>query len=325
MNYKKPFYSLRLKSKNAGYHIAVNDCLIAAHLNITPNQMEYPINHWLKNGENTFDIHHINVTTGFGKKGLRADGEITIELCVRENDQNKTKVIHTTAYRGVTLNLDKNKTDYTDIDALKSTLKSSTKPCRFNVIDNEIVLAEGGAFIIGDHQVKEGVTLALQISQTITLPTPFPLWRFFEADELTYHEDLSDEEWESTRKNMIEEVYQPVWQALNDDDTDALTALFTGRGKEFDQAFYKPNDGQDTYEMVHHLSGLINDKTLLAIRPLKMAGCDVHVSFNKKLTWLHNFDLPLSSKLEFRFKEAEMVTRIPVMFARFDGKWEIVR
>ncbi len=325
MNYKKPFYTLRLKSNNTGYRLTINGCLIGVNLDISPNQMEYPINHWLKDGDNSFDIYHLNVSTGFGKKGLRADGEITLELCVRENDQQEAKVIQKTVYHGATLNLDKNKVDYTDVEALLSTLEHSSKPSQFNIIDNELQFAEDGAFIIGNYQVKKGITKALHIHQIISLPTPFPLWRFFEADDLNSHLNYTLEEWKTTRHQMIDEVYQPVWQALNDNNTKALTALFTNRGKEFDQAFYKANEGQDTYEMVHHLTGLINDPGLETIRPLNFDACDVHVSFNNKLTWLHNLKLPLSSKLEFKFKEAEMVTRIPVMFARFDGIWEIVR
>jgi len=325
MNYQKPFYSLRIKSNNTGYRIVINGCHIDDHRSQTTNQMEYPINHWLKNGENSFDIYHLNVNTGFGKKGLRADGEITLELCVRENDQQDVKVINTMVYLGASLNLNKNKVDYTDVDALFSTLNNSTKPSQFNVVNNELIPVEDGEFIIGDYQVKKGITKALHINQTVSLPAPFPRWRFFDADELTYHLDLTDEEWVSSRKQMLEEVYPPLWQALNDNDTQALTDLFKGRGEEFDQAFYKPNKGQDTFEMVHHLKGLINDQDLSSVRPLKLDESDIHVSFNKKLTWLHVFDYPLTSIVDFKHKHADIVTRIPIMFARFDGKWEIVR
>ncbi len=180
-------------------------------------------------------------------------------------------------------------------------------------------------FIIGDYKVQNGITKALHINQTITLPTPFPLWRFFEADELKHHYDMSDEEWEVARKDLFDNAYQPLWQAINENDKEKLKEQFTERGKEYDLAFYKPNKGQDTYEMVHHISGLINDSDLESIRPINFDYSDICVSFNHQLAWLHNFELPLSSKLEFKHKNADLVTRIPVMFARFDGKWEIVR
>jgi len=325
MNYKKPFYSLRIQSKNAGYCLVVNGCLIEEHDSLAPNQMEYPINHWLKNGENSFDIYHLNVNTDFGKLGLRADGEITLELCVRENDQQVVQSIQKTIYSGSQLNLDRNIVNYSDVESLLATLENSSQPSQFNIVNGEKIVSDDGAFITGDYSVENGMTEALHISQKITLPAPFPLWRFFEADELTYHLDLTDEEWESTRKHMVEEVYQPLWQALNDNNLNALTELFKGRGEEFDQAFYKANKGQDTFEMVHHLKGLINDEDIESIRPVLLDASDVHVSFNQKLSWLHNFDLPLSSKVAFKHKHADIVTRIPVMFARFDGKWEIVR
>ncbi|PKF63507.1 hypothetical protein CW745_01255 [Psychromonas sp. psych-6C06] len=325
MNYKKPFYSLRLKSNNAGYYLVINGCIIEEHNGIEPNQMEFPINQWIKNGENSFEIYHLNVPTGFGKLGLRADGEIILELCVRENDEQNAIVIQRTAYVGTTLNLDRNKVNYSDVEALQSTLISSSRPCQFNIHNSNIKLADDGKFAIGEYQVGKGITEALQISQTITLPTPFPLWRFFEADELKHHYDMTDEEWEVARKDLYNNAYQPLWQAINDNDKEKLKQLFTERGKEYDLAFYKPNKGQDTYEMVHHISGLINDSELESVLPINFDYSDICVSFNHQLAWLHNFELPLSSKLEFKHKNADLVTRIPVMFAHFDGKWEIVR
>lgn len=123
---------------------------------------------------------------------------------------------------------------------------------------------------------------------------------------------------------MIDEVYQPVWQALKDNDAKALKALFFERGKEYDQAFYK-EAGKDVYEMVVHLRSLVGNDDLSSVRDLDINACDVAVAYNNKLSWLHNWDLSLSSVLDFKHLDADLVTRIPVMFARFDGKWEIVR
>jgi len=323
-NYQQPFYTIRFKSQHCGYRLAVNGCVIEDDRIGEQSAMEYPINHWLKSGENTIDIYHLNINTPFGKKGLLTDGCLNLELCVRENDSHEVTVLSTTEYNGAKLNIDENRANYDDIDALRSTIETSTQPTQFDVIDDQVILSDQGAFIIGDYQVKKGITKALQITQKLTLPAPFPLWRFFEADDLPYHNDLSDDEWKATRQMMIDEVYQPIWQALHDDDAQAIKDLFAGRGKELDQAFYKKN-GQDVYEMVVHLRGIINDDDLSSVRELDFDYCDVAVAFNHKLSWLHNWKLSLSSKLAFDHLGADIETRIPVMFARFDGKWEIVR
>jgi hypothetical protein len=325
MNFKQPFYTVKLNTRHCGYRIAVNGCVIDEDRIGELSNTEYPINHYLKNGANSIDIYHLNIVRKNGKKkGLHEEGFLTLSLCVRENDSAESMVLSKTVYDSAKVRRDEGKVIYTDIEGLLETIEKSTPHSQFDVVSNKILPNENGVFTVGQYQVKKGQTKALQITQTVTLPAPFPLWRFFQADDLPPHNDLSDDEWIATRKMMIEQVYQPVYQALLDDDTEALTALFAGRGKELDQAFYK-KDGQDVYEMVKHLKGIINNPDFQPIRALKFDYCDVAVAFNQKMTWLHNWDLTMSGKLEFKHKEAEIVTRIPVQFARFDGNWEIVR
>jgi len=325
MNFKQPFYTLKLNTRHCGYSIAVNGCVIDEDRTGEVSNTEYPINHYLKNGDNNIEIHHINIVTkGDEKTGMHEDGLLTLSLCVRENDNTESIVLSETVYDAKKLNMVDFGPVYTDMENLLASIERSSPKSQFDVVDNKLTLNNEGAFSVGRYELKEGPTNALQITQNIALPTPFPLWRFFQADELAFHNDLSDDEWTNTRKMMIEQVYQPVYQALLDDDTAALTALFSGRGKELDQAFYK-KEGQDVYEMVKHLKGIINDPDFQAVRTLQLDSCDVVVAFNQKMTWLHNWDLTMSGKLEFKHKEANIVQEIPVRFARFDGNWEIVR
>ncbi len=324
MNFKQPFYTIKLNTRHCGYVIAVNGCVIDEDRIGELSNTEYPINHFLKNGNNSIDIHQLNIMTPGEQTGMHEEGFLTLSLCVRENDSTESMVLSETVYDATKLNIIDFEPDYTDMDNLLASIERSSPKSQFDIVDNKVVINDGGAFSVGHYELQKGPCHALQITQTVNLPAPFPLWRFFQADDLTPHNDLSDDEWIATRKMMIEQVYQPVYQALLDDDTEALTALFAGRGKELDQAFYK-KDGQDVYEMVKHLKGIINNPDFQPIRALKFDYCDVAVAFNQKMTWLHNWDLTMSGKLEFKHKEAEIVTRIPVQFARFDGNWEIVR
>ena len=104
---------------------------------------------------------------------------------------------------------------------------------------------------------------------------------------------------------------------------EAIKPLFAGRGKEYDQAFYKP-DGQDLYEMRVHLNDIVHDKKR-ELQPLQLEKVDVCVAYNNKLTWLHTFDYILYSGIKFNFTNADLETCIPMFWARFDGQWEIVR
>lgn len=324
MNYQQPVYTLRLTSKHCGYSITVNGCVIDDDISGQATSMEYPINHYLKNGDNKFDIYHRNIANGKGGISMRTDSTLCLELYVREHGTNEKSLVAKTIYDAAQISIIECVIDYDDKEQLANALAQSTSPQCFNIIDGKKVASEDGAYTVGDYTVINGVTHAMHINQTISLPAPFPLWRFFQADELTFHQDLTDQEWIDTRIDMAQNVYQPLYQALLNDDTAALTALFTERGKELDLAFYN-KEGQDVFEMVRHLRGIINDPDFQEVREVKFEACDVAVSFNNKMTWLHNWDLTMSHKATFKHITEDLVKSIPVMFARFDGQWEIVR
>ncbi len=322
MNYKKPFYTIKIKTQHCGYRLAVNGCLIEEDRAGVPVSMEYPINQWLKNGENTIDLYHLNIITSEKRKSLRADGVLSLELRVKENGEQKSIVLSRTEYDGSKIVGLEDKVDYADIEALTDSISNSSRPMIFEVDNNKIVESKSGAFNVGKYEVKEGITKALQITQTVNLPAPFPLWRFFEADALIYHNDLSDEDWKAERVSMLK-VYQPLWDAFNNDDTNAMKSLLAARCKEYDLAFYT-EEGQNLYELIVHIKGIINDENR-ELRKLEYKRVDLCVSFNHKMTWLHAWDRSNISSLAFDFTNADLETRIPVMWSKFDGKWEIVR
>ncbi len=207
MNFKQPFYTVKLNTRHCGYRIAVNGCVIDEDRIGELSNTEYPINHYLKNGNNSIDIHHLNITTkGDEKTGMHEEGFLTLSLCVRGNDSTESMVLSQTVYDATKLNMVDFGPVYTDMDNLLASIERSTPKSQFDIVDNNVIINDKGAFSVGHYELKEGQCLALQITQTVNLPAPFPLWRFFQADDLTPHNDLSDDEWIATRKMMIEQV-----------------------------------------------------------------------------------------------------------------------
>jgi len=325
MNYLKPVYTLKLSTVHCGYRLAINGCLLDVNKTGESFNMEYPINQWIRDGANQIDIYLLNIRMKRKGRNLHEEGKLILELCVKEHESDQKMVISRTVYDGTQITRKENGilTDYDNTASLNASVAESSKPGSFNIVDGRLVEDEMGVLKFGAYTLEKGLhNKALHISQPITLSAPFPEWRFFNADDLPFHADLTDEEWEETRKQLIE-VYQPVWQALKDKDMKAIKTLFAARGKEYDQAFYKL-DGQDLHEMRVHLNGIAHDKDRV-LQPLKFNNVDVCVSYNNKVTWLHHPKASLASSLKFRFTTAEIETRVPIFWARFDGQWEIVR
>lgn len=324
MNYSKPFYILKISSLHCGYELMVNGCPIDDNLIGEPITIEQPINPWIRNGENVIEIHHLNIKTMSGATGMHENGRLTLELRVKESGQNESVVISKIVYDASKLKRKEGSSlvDFSGQEALFSSIEGSTEQGQYEIVDDQLVPSSSGTLKVGKYEAKEGEAQALMISQTVNIPAPFPEWRFFQADTLKYHFDLTDDEWSKARYELLD-VYKPVWEALKADDTEALETLFSLRCAEYDKAYYK-QEGQNLYELIVHLKSIIQDDDW-ALRNLKYEGVDVCVSNNLKMSWLHSWDLPLVSSLAFNHTSADLEKIIPIFFSKFDDKWEIVR
>ncbi len=326
-NIVKPVYTVKIRSSRCGFKLLINGCLEEV-IGGEPVNQEYLINQWLKNGTNTIELHQCNIhDESTGKAGILLDAKLSLELRVKEHGTSESILLSTTLFDASKLKrtnvLGGHRVDYDDVPALYTSIEGSSPAQHFNIIDGELIDSESGAFSVGDYELKKGITNALQVTQKVTLPCPFPEWKFFSADTVPYHVTLSDEDWKATRALMIKEAYQPVWDAINNKDIDAMQALFRSRCAEYDQAFYT-QEGQNLYELVVHLVGIINDPVWTQLR-LDFDDVDLHVAMNEKISWLHTWELPMVSAFKFEHVSANLEKRIPMMFSKFNGQWEIVR
>lgn len=323
MGYKKPFYTLKLKSKGCGYYLAVNGCYLTADTMGDPVNMEVPINQFLKNGENQFDFYHENIDRGDSVWDMRNDGEFSLELSVKEFGSEESTKLFTIEYSGKELpRLADGLVDLEVAVGRKDKLVSSSKSGEFCVKDGVVEWGGEGEFNVGDVELRQGYNEALRITRKVNLDFPFEKWRFFSADEMIPHQELNDEEWISLRKEMLT-AYKPIWDAIDTNNYDTLKLLLESRCKEYDKAFYM-DEGQSLVELVAHISSLNNDPKW-NLYDLKFDMCDVTTSFNRKMVWLHDNLLPMTSSLTFKDPELKFRTNLLLFFSKFDGKWEIVR
>jgi len=324
MNFKQPYFTLKITSVHCGYRLAVNGFPIDDNLTGEPVTIEHPINAWIKSGHNSFGIHHLNINTAHELTGMHHNGQLSVEVCVKECGEDESIVLSTTQYDAKQLTrLECDLlVDFDDIKALKNSIIGSSNEEIFSIVNQQKHLTEEGPFKILPYALYNGPHKALSIIHNIELETPFPLWKMFTADDLLLRSDMTKEIWNETREQLAA-LYQPVWDALIDKDTNTLEKIFEHRCSEYDIAYYtKP--GQNRYELIVHLLSFVNSDNWV---PLEMSGkkFDVLVSYNKKGTFLHTPRKPLMSAFKFRDLDAKLETRIPMMWAQFDGKWQIVR
>ena len=126
MNYKKPFYTLKIDTVHCGYQLAINGCLVDEDRIGAPLNMEYPINQWLKNGANVLDIYHLNIRNEKTQRMSQPDeGRLTVEVRVKEFGDSESTAISRVVYDGESLpRTAENKVDFENIDAIYSSIET---------------------------------------------------------------------------------------------------------------------------------------------------------------------------------------------------------
>jgi len=324
MDLKKPFFTLKISSIHCGYRLAVNGYPIDDNLTGEPVTIEHPINAWIKTGHNSFDIHSLNIATPTGKKGIHQAAKLTMEICVKEFGSEEALILSTTHFDAMQLPRLEcgHRVDYENEALLQPCIQGSSLQSSFDIVDQKIQQNEDGAFTIFPYQLSKGAHKSLSIIHNMELETPFPLWKMFEADDLISHTGLSKEEKIQTKDSLLE-IYKPLWDALINKDTKTLEQFFELRCSEYDIAYYTKH-GQNRYELIVHLLSFVNSDDWQKAEML-IGKIAVFVAYNNKSTWLHTPKHPMISGFKFNHTSADLETRIPMMWAQFDGKWQIVR
>ncbi len=324
MNYKKPFYSLRISSKNCAYKVCVNGAFVEVHRSAEALEIEYPINQWLKDGKNTIELYqHKLPDYELKKKIIRYDAEVSAHLYVKELGTDKKVKVSSLCFNGKSIPRveGRHMPSYENIELTKIS-SGSTAAGTYAIDGDHLKLDINGNYSVAEPEYCKGAHKGPLLSQEVCVPLPLPEWQFFSADKHPIHFDLNDEEYEAFRIEVMAE-YQHLYDALEKKDWQAFEALVKERGDEYDQAFYlEPGETIKSFIARYELSSSDPEWEL---EPLDLGRMDISVAFNQQLVWMHGWDRPMSHCLWLSHTKSDMCKKYFFTFAQFNGKWKVVR
>lgn len=325
MSYQKPFYSLRVSSKHLSYMLCVNGCYVEVHGSDEPLTIEYPVNQWLKNGDNSIDVYQdLLPDHELDRNIIRLDSEMIVELLVKEFGENESVCISKLCFDGAKLpRVDMEATPVPDFDASTELFcKGSSMPGQYSINGNTAELNPEGEYGVGDIGYEVGPHGAPRLFQHVSLPLPLPKWHFFNAEKLPIHFSLSDDEWQTFREEVLPE-YQRIYDALEAQDWQTFESLCKRRCDEYDLALYRePGESLKLFIDGYKLDASDLEWELV---PLAFDRVDIAVAFNNQLVWMHGWDNPLGHCIWLSHTKSDMCYKYHFMFAKFDGKWQVVR
>ncbi|VAW60031.1 hypothetical protein MNBD_GAMMA08-2932 [hydrothermal vent metagenome] len=169
---KKPYFTLRIETKNTYYLAKVNGVVVFddnsnGHMLVA----EIPVNYYMQTGKNTISLELFPSTgTGFESEN------ITLSLYVNQDeapDADK-KLVSSITFKG--MGYEKG----TAIDLSMPEMRLDSK--------NNFKKSDDGDVIIQQVSIKPGVIMpnTLTVSQSVSLQTPFPKWGFLSGDEIDF-------------------------------------------------------------------------------------------------------------------------------------------
>ncbi|VUD69415.1 hypothetical protein TDB9533_04782 [Thalassocella blandensis] len=310
MKIDKPSYFVKLNMTNCPRMIVVNGIEIEQDFEGSSNYSEYPINHYIKNGENKFELL-------VGEKDYMEDTTTTSSQCSAEIRVRGSVRGEKVDYKITDITYTPNYTEN-----IKDLYKKSASAGSFIFSKENTVL---GASHESDFAVSE-ISLGeiyfdgvgATFGRTFTVSVPFGRWAFFDADqtfEIPYEEKYED------YKSAVAKLVVDLEKVFDSRDVNKILPLFESRSKEIDDAFYKQK-GETQMELKKSLEFVFqNDFPLKAFDESTM---ELVISYDGRLATLVDAGNMIGT-IYFRDTEAETYTSYTVYWMKKDGKWIIAR
>jgi len=304
---KKPFFTLRIETKNTHYLAKINGVIIFNDFkNGYMLNSEIPVNYYMKTGGNKISLE---ILPAYEDKFSSAN--ITLSLYVNQDEapESEKKLLSSITFNG--RDYDKDTGIELSMPAMK--LDSNNHFKQSNQGDVILYAAKIGPAAI--------TNTALTISQTIDLQTPFPKWGFLTGDDinfpLTYADYLNDKQkWRDKTINPLYDEYQKIYDLLSANKLDEVMVLFKERNREYDIAMYYPIGTYDKKLRKSFEADL--SKYTLKIRSPKNGR--PYISDDKKL-----LKLGRSGLIHFVNDDETSFTNYEILFYKKNGKWIIAR
>jgi len=227
---EKPYFSIYLKAVDTYAHIGFNRQLVSIERG-QPTEIELPVNHLIKAGENELTL--LLIANDKKNKKYLENMYVKMTLRVRPSgsDPDKNFSLATLEFSGAKAAIGRGIEGNSDKDRLNSR--------------NDFITDQDGDIAIGDVEITDFKKLGDVVSRKITLPAiGLPRWAFLDSDDITDIKgiDINGAIDDNLDQKLIREmlpIYQAIWHALKSKDITPILPLFEERNREYDAAFYR--------------------------------------------------------------------------------------
>ncbi|MGD9201949.1 MAG: hypothetical protein PVI26_10325 [Chitinispirillia bacterium] len=219
----KPFLTVHLNTSSCTHEARINDVplLPKSGRSVGSDVATIPVNHWVRSGENELSVKIFPMP----KEESISNAKIEIAFQVKpfgDKDPDKKFTIATLCYQG-------SPEDEEEKKALKSSSSGTFDS------NNKLKKDENGNVSVGEIaiiKIKEGNIEGVKISRKITLPLPFPEWKWFSSDLIKDNEET---------KLELFDVFYTMYRQIKNKDFDSIYKMFDEYKEEYVAAMYKPS------------------------------------------------------------------------------------
>jgi hypothetical protein len=297
---KKPVFVLKLHSYGTRYNTYINGVMVYrdgdGRGQVTTS---LPINHWLKSGDNTFEllVYPDKKDTNINEKST-----IQVEIFIHNDGQEDQLFrIGGFEFKGVG--------HINNIDLKGYQLEAA-----------EFKVSDSGGVSVSNTSIEEydKYSGAYKYSKIISMPNSLPLWAFFNSDDVPNDPDLSEEEYWTLSAELRDHL-KVIQNKIIAGDIDEVMPIFEERNKELDKAFY-------------YSSGVMEAKLrdsfevdISQLNMLEIEGRDVSYVNEDNLKLASIFRTKRGAAMVGNFIDSQGSIEFPIMFRKQDGKWIITR
>jgi hypothetical protein len=250
-----PLVGLRLDGEDCSYVVYVNGGLVASNLDGTPVAEEYPINQFLRSGENELAVHIYR-----SRETDPDTGELKVAIKVGDADDEKRP-----AATALTLAF-----------AAKAAGDRTGGSSPAGTFDSEHGYRpnDHGDVTVGKVAVKQlpgRGSVIHALTRTFSMHLPFPEWAFFKGEKVKQWWEFKDDQEKEPTYLEIQKAYGELQSLLAKKDVDAFLDACEERSREIDTAYYK-KPGETRAALKQQLEAAINDPKVALIPVIKPAG-----------------------------------------------------
>jgi len=311
MQIEKPEYFIKLDMYACPRYVDINGIVIEDDISGRASASEFPINHFIRKGNNTISIHY--APDAYMKQKTNSDSRCNISVWVRG-----------------TVNSKKVNYKVTDLDyipdyniPLNERYKKSLRDGNYKYAINEPEKASGsGDFTVGEVKTGKPGEFEADVSRiyrSFEADVPFPEWAFFSAEKI-FDYPLSDEKY-LQMESVIWPMVENLWALFEDEELEKIIPLLEFRSKELDLAFYR-EPGYSIKSFKHSLETVYKEGYPLNRKDKKHM--QLVVSYNEKLVTLVNAGSG-NGTVMFYDKELDTNTFYDIVWMKKDGQWIIAR